>query len=202
VLRNFGLALTRPGDFFAALARMRGSLLPPFLILLATVLVAGGLEMGGFLLGHGGPQLTEFRSLVHRAGVAPEALAGAMLVLSPLSALILWVEVWLPARIGTGPCPRLFELAGWSRLPQLLFAPVQGLAALFLSPTDAWAFLIVDLVPLCWSAVLLFNALRAFRPDRATRGATVYLVAFLGILFLEYLLRSSIGASGSPPAVL
>lgn len=201
MLRSFALALTRPADFFAVLARTRGSLGPPFAILLATVLLGGAVQIGGFLLGHGGAQLAQLQPLLQKAGMSLRLFALGSLFLSPISALMVWVVVWAPARIGTGPCPRLFELVGWSRLPQLLFAPLQGAAAVMLSPGDAWLFLIVGLVPLCWSAVLLFNALRAVAPDRATRGATFYLVAFLVILFVEYLGRSSVGVAGSSPPV-
>lgn len=197
-----GLALTQPGDFFAVLARIPGSLAPPFAILLATVLVAGGIEVGGFLLGYGGPQFAELRQLLVKQGVDPHAVAAVTLLLSPLSALILWVEVWVPARLGAGPTPRLFEIVGWAQLPQLLFAPLQGSARLLLAPNDALAFLIVDLVPLCWSAVLLFNGLRVANPEKATRGATVYLVAFLAMLFIEYLARSAMGGAGAPPTIL
>jgi hypothetical protein len=201
VLRSLGLVLTRPADFFALLTRSRGSLAAPFGILLATVLIAGGVQIGGFLLGHGGSQLAEVRRLLQSTGMDLRKFALGSILLSPLSAAMLWVMVWAPARIGTGPCPRLFELVGWSRLPQLLFAPIQGAALLMVSPGNAWVFLLVDLVPLCWSAVLLFNALRAVAPDRATRGATFYLVAFLAVLFVEYLGRSGLGASGGSPAI-
>lgn len=197
-----GAALTQPADFFEALARTPGSLAAPFLILMATVLVSGGIEVGGFVLGHGGPQFAELRRLLLKQGVDPHAVAAVVLVLSPLSALILWVEVWVPARLGAGPTPRLFEVVGWCQLPQLLFAPLEGGARLLLAPNDALTFLIVGLVPLCWSAVLLFNGLRVMKPERATRGATVYLVAFLAVLFLEYLARSGIGGAGGSPAIL
>lgn len=192
----------RPADFFAALARMRPGLSAPFAILFATVLLSGGVQMGGFLLGHGGAQLAELRKLLQASGVDLRSFAAARLLISPLTALLLWVVVWAPARIGTGPCPRLFEIVGWSRLPQLLFAPIQGVASVMLSPSDAWIFLIADLIPLCWSAALLFNALRTFQPDRATRGATFYLVTFLAILFVEYVALSGAGATGNAPAVL
>lgn len=171
--------VVQPQRFFEALASRPRRLMPPFAVVLATVLVGA---LGGALLivsGRAGAEGRRALELLAQVDMASSGFAVGVSLGVVLGACASWIFAWLPLRITAGAHPRLWELAGFAHAPFLAATPLQlGLVALQAAVAGALA-LLLSMAATVAACAIVWGGLRALAPEAALRGTVAYLLVQL-----------------------
>lgn len=187
--------LGNPGAFFRWLRTQRRNLGAVYLVLLVQAVISGGLLAVATLDG-GMPQVDRLERFIEQAGAPPEVIALWSMLLSPLTAFIVWLLVWIPIRIGSGPGKRLLEVAGWSQLPFVLIGGVELVGTGLRVPFGDIVSVVLSLIGIAWSAGFVYTGVRDLAGGRAAAATSVYAVLWL-LPVIGSLLCAPRGGSGA-----
>lgn len=186
MLARLPRALVDPAGFFRWLSGTPPRPGAAFALVSAQLLLTNGVALlrGGV----SGPRLGE---LLRQLALPPAALAVAVALGLLAAVLSLWVLVWLPVRIGAGRVPRLFEVAAWSQLPQLVVVAVAAAAGSLPELTRFGPAL--GLASVAWSAAFVYAGVRELSRGRALPAALAYAALWGGLVVGVGLVRPGAG---------
>lgn len=167
-----------PAAFFRWLRTQPRRLGAAYLVLVVQAVISGGLLAVATLDGSM-PQVDRLELFIDQAGAPTEVIAVWAMMLSPLSAFFVWVLVWIPIRIGSGPGERVLEVAAWSQLPFVLTGGVELGGTGLQVPFGDVVAVILSVVGVVWSAWFVYTGVRDLAGGRAAPATAVYAIFWL-----------------------
>ena len=200
MLQRLVPALVDPSGFFRWLATRPERRLRAYAVLLVGALVSNGVVLWAATAGDL-PQGQPMRDLIARSGLPTNVLLMAWVAAVPLGAALTWAIVWVLLRVGGGPAARLWEVAGWSQLPQVAIA-LANAGLLLVGRLDPAVSAFLGAIGVAWCAWFVWAGERELARGRAVGAVLVYALFWAIPVGIAWLAAGAPAPTPSPDVVM